>query len=392
MTRLLIKWFVKAPEEVHKPEVRQQYGKMAGLVGIFCNLLLFLAKLLIGFLSGSISITADAVNNLSDASSSVVTLLGFKLAAKPADKEHPFGHARIEYIAGLAVAVMVLVIGIELGKNSINKIMHPTPVVFTIWSFLVLGLSIGVKLWMAFFNRTIGKKIGSNTLEATYADSRNDVITTTAILIAAAIAMVSGLNLDGWMGAGVSIFILWSGIGLVKSTIDPLLGEAPDPELVAYVAEKIVKYDGVLGTHDLIVHDYGPGRQFASAHVEMSSEEDVLKSHEIIDQIERDFLEQDNIHLIIHYDPIVIGSGEIDTAREWTIQQIQTIDSRLTLHDFRMVDGPSHVNYIFDVVVPSNFTMDEKELQKEIQQRIQHGKKKITTVVTVDDSYAAIPG
>ena len=392
MTQLLVKWFVKTPEDVHKPEVRQQYGKMAGLVGIFCNLLLFVAKIVVGLVSGSISITADAVNNLSDASSSVVTLLGFKLAAKPADKEHPFGHARIEYIAGLAVAVMVLVIGIELGKNSIGKIMNPTPVTFTVWSFVILLISIAVKLWMAFFNRNIGKKIGSSTLEATYADSRNDVITTFAILVAAAIAVFTNLNLDGWMGAGVSIFILWSGVGLVKTTIDPLLGEAPDPELVKYVAEKIVTYDGVLGTHDLIVHDYGPGRQFASAHVEMSSEEDVLKSHEIIDQIERDFLEQDNIHLIIHYDPIVIGDGEVDSARQWTIEQIQTIDSRLTLHDFRMVDGPNNANYIFDVVVPPDFAMGEEELQAEIQKRIQHGRKKITTVITVDDSYAAIPG
>lgn len=391
MTQWLIKRFVKESEKTDKPTVREAYGRVAGVVGIICNLLLSLAKMITGLISGSIAITADAVNNLSDASSSVITLIGFKLSSKPADKEHPFGHARFEYIAGLAVSVMVLVIGIELGRSSIGKIIAPTKVDFSGWSFLVLGLSIGVKLWMAAFNQKIGKAINSTALEATAVDSRNDAITTVALLVAATIAYFTGIDLDGWMGVAVAAFILWSGISLVKETIDPLLGEAPDPVLVKYIDEKISSYEGVLGTHDLIVHDYGPSRRFASAHVEMSSAEDVLLSHDTIDNIERDFLEQDNIHLIIHYDPVVTGDKEIDSAHSWTLQQVKTIDERLTIHDFRMVEGPTHDNYIFDVVVPEDFAMPHEELQEKIQKVIQRGTKTIDTIVTIDDSYASIP-
>ncbi|MDL2323988.1 cation diffusion facilitator family transporter [Ruminococcaceae bacterium OttesenSCG-928-A16] len=391
MTQWLTRHFVKDYNNAEDPAVRTSYGKMAGWVGIFCNLLLFGGKIAVGLLSGSIAITADAVNNLSDASSSIVTLLGFKLAAKPADNEHPFGHARIEYIAGLAVAVMVLVIGIELGKSSLDKIINPTPVSFTVWSYGVLVFSILLKAWMAVFNRSIGKKIDSTTLEATFADSRNDVIATGVVLVAAVFAGVTGINIDGWMGLAVAAFILYSGIGLVKDTLNPLLGEAPSPELVKYVDDKISGYPGVLGTHDLIVHDYGPGRQFASAHVEMSSKQDVLVAHDIIDNIEQDFLDEDNIHLIIHYDPIVTGDAQMDDARNWVIKKITEIDPSLTMHDLRLVDGPTHTNYVFDVVVPADFAIDDEELKEKIQQKMQRGKKPIYTVVTIDKSYAAIP-
>lgn len=391
MTQWLVRHFVKNYQEIEKPEVRTEYGKMAGWVGIFCNLVLFAGKLAAGLVSGSIAIAADAINNLSDASSSIVTLLGFKLAAKPADKEHPFGHARIEYITGLAVAVMVLVIGIELGRTSIGKIIDPTPVNFTIWSYAVLVFSIVLKTWMAIFNRKIGRKINSTTLEATYADSRNDVITTSVVLFAALVAGFTGLNLDGWMGLCVAVFILISGIGLVRDTLNPLLGEAPDPEMVKYVGDKIAGYESVLGTHDLIVHDYGPGRRFASAHVEMSSQQDVILAHDIIDNIEQDFLEQDNIHLIIHYDPIVTGDAQTDNARAWVKKRVAEIDPRLTIHDLRLVDGPTHTNYVFDVLVPAEFSMSDTELKEVIQKKIQHGDKPIYTVVTVDKSYAAIP-
>lgn len=391
MTTWLVRHFVKNYKEIENPAVRSGYGRMAGWVGIVCNLLLFLGKMSVGLLSGSIAITADAINNLSDASSSIVTLIGFKMAAKPADKEHPFGHARIEYIAGLAVAVMVLVVGIELGKSSFDKILNPTPVQYSIWSYLVLLVSIALKTWMAFFNRNIGKKIDSTTLQATFADSRNDVVTTSVVLVAAVFAQATGLIVDGWLGLAVAAFIVYSGVGLVRETLSPLLGEAPDPELVKYIGDKISSYNGVLGTHDLILHDYGPGRQFASAHVEMSSEQDVLISHDIIDNIERDFLEEDNIHLIIHYDPIATGDAQVESARARVLKTVHTIDSRITVHDLRLVDGPSHVNYVFDVVVPPDFSLSEDELKEEIQAKIQTGRKTIFTVVTVDQSYAAIP-
>ena len=262
--------------------MRTAYGNLAGAVGIACNALLCAAKLLVGTLFGSISVTADAVNNLSDASSSIITLVGFKLSAKPADKEHPYGHARIEYLAGLAVSVLIIVIGFELARTSLDKILHPTPVAFSWLTVAVLVGSIGVKLWMAVFNRAIGRRIGSSTLQATATDSRNDVISTAAVLAALALGQATHLVLDGWMGLAVALFILYSGIGLIKETVDPLLGEAPSEELTQYIARKVLSYEGVLGTHDLMVHDYGPGRCFASVHVEMAAEKDVLESHDII--------------------------------------------------------------------------------------------------------------
>lgn len=390
MTQWLVRFFVKDYEDIKNPKVHTAYGQLAGWVGIVCNLLLASAKLLASMLSGSLAIVADAVNNFSDAASSVITLVGFKLAAKPADKEHPFGHARFEYIAGLAVAILVLVIGVELGRGSIEKIISPTPVEFSPVTFIVLVLSICIKLWMAVFNRSLGKRIGSSTLQATFADSRNDVISTTAVLAAAIVAHFTGLNLDGWMGLGVALFILFSGVGLVKDTLDPLLGAAPSPELVQHVADKINSYKGVLGTHDLMVHDYGPGRRFASAHVEMSTKMDVLLSHDIIDNIERDFLEQDGIHLVLHFDPIVTGEAAVSDARAWVAQQVKTIDECLTIHDLRLVEGPSHTNYVFDVVVPPGFEMAEEELLKRIEAAVQKGDKPIHTVVTVDQSYAPV--
>ena len=276
MTDFLVKRFIKNSTDVNDPAVRTAYGNLAGAVGIFCNVLLCAAKLAVGTLFGSISITADAVNNHSDASSSVITLVGFRLSAKPADDEHPYGHARI---------------GVELARSSIGKILSPTAVEFSLVTVAVLLLSIGVKLWMAAFNKKVGRRIGSATLEATAMDSRNDVISTAAVLAASVVSGLTGLELDGWMGLGVALFILWSGVGILKETVDPLLGEAPSEELTDYIGKKVMSYDGVLGTHDLMVHDYGPGRRFASVHVEMAAENDVMQSHDIIDNIERDFQE-----------------------------------------------------------------------------------------------------
>lgn len=354
MTDFLVKRFIKNSTDVNDPAVRTAYGNLAGAVGIFCNVLLCAAKLAVGTLFGSISITADAVNNLSDASSSVITLVGFRLSAKPADDEHPYGHARIEYLAGLAVSVMILVIGVELARSSIGKILSPTAVEFSLVTVAVLLLSIGVKLWMAAFNKKVGRRIGSAALEATAMDSRNDVISTAAVLAASVVSGLTGLELDGWMGLGVALFILWSGVGILKETVDPLLGEAPSEELTDYIGKKVMSYDGVLGTHDLMVHDYGPGRRFASVHVEMAAENDVMQSHDIIDNIERDFQENDHISLIIHYDPILTGDDAVGTARELMTQdEIAVMDGGKCILQLRGVrpffsdkyDITQHPNY-----------------------------------------------
>ncbi|MEG1446404.1 MAG: cation diffusion facilitator family transporter [Ruthenibacterium sp.] len=390
MTDFLIHRFVKNKDDTHSSVVRTAYGNLAGVVGVVCNLFLCAAKLAIGTLSGSISIAADAINNLSDASSSIITLVGFKLSARPADEEHPYGHARIEYLSGLAVAVMILVIGFELAHTSIDKIIAPTPVEFSAMMVFVLLLSIGVKLWMTAFNRKIGLRIGSTTIEATAMDSRNDVIATTAVLAAAVISMLSGWNLDGWMGLAVALFILYSGVGIIKDTLNPLLGAAPDQKLVQSIAKKILSYPGVLGTHDLMVHDYGPGARFGSVHVEMAAEESALKSHDIIDNIERDFLENDHFHLVIHYDPIVTGDEALGTKREWVKQLVQRISPQLSMHDFRMVTGESHTNLIFDVVMPAGFVLSEEELKHRIQKQVRQEDSMCYAVVTVDTGYAGI--
>ena len=394
MTDFLVKHFIKNSGDVHDPAVRAAYGKLAGIVGIVCNLFLCAAKITAGVLSGSVSITADAVKNLSDASSSIITLVGFRLSAKPADEEHPYGHARIEYLAGLAVSVMILVIGVELARSGIGRILHPTPVTFSAVSAAVLLLSVGVKLWMAAFNRGLGKRIGSVALEATAMDSRNDVISTAAVLAACVIAHFTHWTLDGWMGLAVACFILWSGIGILKDTLNPLLGEAPDEALTAYIGKKVMSYEGVLGTHDLMVHDYGPGRRFASVRVEMAAEEDVMRSHEIIDNIERDFLQNDHISLVIHFDPIRTGDEAVGTHREWVRGLVQSISPELTIHDFRIVEGKTHTNLIFDTVAPHGFALSDAELRSRIQQLVTQGLDdgmRYYAVVTIDHSYAPIP-
>lgn len=391
MTRLLIRLFVKDYEQVQDAKVRTAYGKMAGWVGICCNVLLFISKFLIGMLSGSVSISADAINNLSDASSNIISLLGFKMGSKPADQDHPYGHARYEYLSGLFVSVLIIVIGIELLRSSIQKVRNPEPVEFSWIMMAVLAGSILVKLWMAVFNRYMGREIHSETLIATAADSRNDVISTSAVLAASIISHYTSLELDGWMGILVAGFILYSGIGLIKDTLDPLLGKAPDPVLVERIQKKIMTYEGVLGTHDLMVHDYGPGRLFASVHVEMAAEEDVLKCHDIIDNIEKDFLEQDNLNMVIHFDPIVTSDEAVGDLRKWLSRQVKLIDERLTVHDLRVVPGVSHTNMIFDCVVPHEFELSDKEVRQRIQEMVSKEYAGYQCVVTVDKSFAALP-
>lgn len=390
MTKWLVKTFIRDYAHVQTPAVRTAYGKLSSTVGILCNLLLFLGKILVGTLSSSVSITADAVNNLSDASSSIISLLGFKMGSKPADREHPYGHARYEYLSGLMVALLILVIGVELFQSSLDKILHPSPVAFSWVSVVVLAVSILVKLWMALFNRSMGRAISSQTLEATAADSRNDVISTTAVLAAALLSHFTSWELDGWMGLAVALFILYSGFGLVKDTLDPLLGKAPDPELVQGIQKKILSYPGVLGTHDLMIHDYGPGRQFGSVHVEMAAEEDVLASHDVIDNIERDFLEQEHLNLIVHLDPIVTADSSVSELRSWISQQVRTIHPDLTIHDLRIVPGPTHTNVIFDCVVPYGVGSNE-EIKEQISSLVRQQYPTYYCVITIDNSYAALP-
>ena len=385
MTKLLIRLFVKNSEDTENLQVRGKYGTMAGIVGILCNLVLFLGKLVIGTISGSVSIRADAVNNLSDASSNIVTLVAFQLARKPEDAEHPYGHARIEYLSGLAVAAMILLIGVELAKESFHKILSPEPVSFS-WALVaVLGMSIAVKLWLAVFNRTLGKKIKSTSLMATAADSRNDVITTGAVLLAAVTARLTGLELDGYVGLLVAGFILWSGIGIAKDTISPLLGAPADPELVHLIRHEIEHFDPrILGVHDLMVHDYGPGQTFASIHVEVDRREDVLEMHEMIDRAERMMLEQHRIHLTIHYDPIVTDDAALQRMQKKVEEALRAIQPGLSLHDFRMVAGEKSTNLIFDVVLPDALRGKEQEIQSALEKAIQEPGMEYRTVITFD--------
>lgn len=385
MTELLIRIFIPNRDKVGDPMVRGRYGTMAGLVGIVCNLLLFFGKVTIGVLSRSVSITADAVNNLADASSSIMTLIGFRLARKPADLEHPFGHARFEYISGLGVAALILVIGAQMLKTSISKILHPESVAFSGALVAVLILSIIIKLWMVLFNRNIGKRISSATLTATAADSRNDVISTAAVLLSAIIAHLTGLKLDGYIGLLVALFILYSGIQIGKETIRPLLGSPADPELVKLIRDKTLGFHPcILGIHDLMVHDYGPGQCFASLHAEINYKEDVMVAHEIIDSIERMFWENHYIQLVIHYDPVATDDVELNEMRNIMLKSLAEIDERLSAHDFRMVRGQEHSNFIFDVVLPYDLAGKQSELRYILNQRAQEVNQKYNLVITFD--------
>ena len=387
MTNWLLRTFVPGSDHPEAPKVRALVGRMAGIVGIFCNCLLFAGKLAVGLLTHSVSITADAMNNLSDTTSSVVTMLGFQLAERPADADHPFGHARYEYLSGLAVAALILIIGVELGKSSIEKILSPAPVEFTAVTALVLLASIGVKLWMSRFNAKLGEKIHSATLAATAADSRNDVITTAAVLLAALVEHFTYFQADGFMGLAVSAFILYSGVGLAKDTISPLLGENADPELREKIVDYIRANPKVLGFHDLMVHDYGPGQRFASIHVEMDSKEDPMECHEIIDNLERECLRSHGVHLVIHYDPVVTNDPELDRMHVRVEQILHTVDIRLGVHDFRMVPGKEHTNLIFDVVLPSDLRGQEEKIQEILEQELnREGGVKYYPIITYDQS------
>lgn len=392
MTQLLIRLFIRHPENAKDSATRTAYGNLAGCVGMACNLLLCLGKLAAGTLFGSIAIMADALNNLSDASSNVVSLIGFKLASKAPDAEHPYGHARYEYLAGLVVSVTILAIGFSLLKESAVKVLHPTAVAFSWLSVGVLAVSILVKLWMSRFNRTVGGIIHSETLMATAADSRNDVLTTGAVLLSTVVCSLTGwARLDGIMGVAVACFILWSGWGLVMDTLSPLLGQSPSPDLVEHIEQTVMSYPGVLGVHDLMVHDYGPGHQFASLHIEFPAETDPLKAHDVIDNIENNFLKKDNLQVTIHYDPIVTSDAEVGVLRTRLMEEVRQADPRLSIHDLRIVPGDTHTNVLFDLVFPAGYTGDKDEMLARMCQFVHEQDPKYSCVIKVEQSYATVP-
>ncbi len=387
---MLTRWIesrIPDHENVKDERVRSAYGKMASLMGIGCNALLCVGKLAAGVLSGSVAITADAVNNLSDASSSVISLLGFKLADKPADEEHPYGHGRYEYLSGLMVAVMILVIGLELLKSSVQKILSPEPINASAVTFIVLAASIAVKLWMASFNRRIGKKIGSKTLEATADDSRNDVISTSAVLLATLVAKLTGLMIDGFVGLAVAAFILVSGFSLVRETIDPMLGSVPSHEQVEAIRKKLMSYPGVLGTHDLMVHDYGPGRQFASVHVEMSAQESPIVSHDVIDSIEHDFMRDEGLHLVVHYDPVATDDPRVPVMRAFLMEEAQRIDPGVTVHDVRIVPGSKKSNLVFDCVTPYGMEVSQRQVRARLADAVTAAYPEYYCVITMEHGF-----
>lgn len=388
-TLLLKKFFIK-----HDPTTaagRESCGKLSGLVGIVCNLFLSALKLIAGILTNSVAITADATNNISDAGSSVITLVGFRLSGKPADRDHPYGHARMEYISGLVISFLILLIGSEILKTSVKKIFSPEKSEFSLIAVIILAVSIALKLWMAYFNKKLGKKLNSTALEATAQDSRNDALSTSAVLVSTIISKFTGFDLDGYMGAVVAVFILISGVMLVKETIGPLLGQAPSKEIYDTIKNKILTYENVLGVHDLMVHSYGPGCYFASAHVEMDAAIDVLICHDITDKIERDSLKENNVHLVVHLDPTVLDSEETNELKAFVANIINDFDPEITFHDFRVVYGNEHKNVLFDVVVPPAYKYKDNELSELLAQKIhEEAKEELYAVILVDHSYAGL--
>lgn len=392
MINLLVKTFVKDCGNVQDPQVRQRYGTLSGAVGIFLNLLLSAGKMIAGVLTGSIAITADAFNNLTDAGSSVVTLVGFRMAGKQADGDHPFGHGRIEYLSGLAVSVVILLVGLELAKSSVEKIIHPEPVEFSWLSAGILAAAICVKLWMSYFNRSLSRRIGSAAMAATATDSLSDAVATSAVLLSSLIGRFTGVNIDAWAGILVAIFILRAGWGAAKDTLNPLLGQSPDPELVREIERTVLAHPQVVGIHDMIIHDYGPGRSMMSLHAEVPAGADIMAVHDEIDAIERELKAKYRIDASIHMDPIVTGDETISRARQMVAGLVREVDPAMTIHDFRMTSGPRHRNLIFDVVVPYSVRQSDEAVRREIERKIRAADPNSFAVIQVDRAYTQEPG
>lgn len=385
MITCLAKFWIRESDSEEKK--RRVYGTLGAVVGIFLNICLFAGKYLAGFLSGSIAIMADAFNNLSDAGSSFISLIGFVFSGKKPDLDHPFGHGRIEYLAGLGVSFLILLMGVELAKNSVQKILHPVSVQISTLSIAVLSASILVKLYMAYYNHAIGKKIRSATMAATATDSLSDAAATTVVLLAMLFLAVTGINIDGYCGILVAVFILAAGIGAAKETVNPLLGQAPDPEFVKEIKELVMQHEEVLGIHDMAVHDYGPGRVMVSLHAEVSGDGNIYELHDLIDRIERELKEKLHCETVIHMDPIDVGNVKTVEMKEEMVKLVKAIDERLTIHDFRMVTGTTHHNMIFDVVIPADFKLSQEELKDIIQKKVWEKWPDYYVVIDVDTAY-----
>ena len=390
MIQFLVRRFVKNHEDTENPDVRTAYGILSSVVGIFCNVLLFGVKMTIGTLMRSMAVMADAFNNLSDAASSVIGFVGVKMANKPADKDHPFGHGRMEYIAALIVSFLVIEVGITFFKSSIEKIRNPEELAFSWISFIILALSVGVKLWLSVFNRVLGRRIDSKVMLATAADSMGDVITTTATLVSIIVCRFSGVNIDGVVGLIVSIVVIMSGISTARDTLEPLIGKGVDPKLCGEIKELVESYDGIVGTHDLIVHNYGPGRSMASIHAEVPRDVDIETSHEIIDRAEREVSKKLGLFLVIHMDPVEVHDARVLAIKEKLGRVLHALDDRLTFHDFRVVFGKEQINLIFDLVVPFTYNEEEElKLSQQVMALMQEVDARYQCVITMDRSFVA---
>ncbi len=388
MIRILAGFFVDNPTEYTNPRVRKVYGVLAGVVGIVLNVILAVGKFIAGILSGSISIVADAFNNLSDAGSSIISLMGFHLGEKKPDRDHPFGHGRMEYISALLVSVVILIMGFELGKSSVDKIINPKPVESSLLTVIILLAAIVVKLYMHFYNRIYGKRINSQAMKATAIDSISDVGATSVVLISIIVGKYTGLNIDGYAGLLVALFIFYAGLRSIKETMDPLLGQAPDADFVKCIKEIVDRYEEIIGVHDLIVHDYGPGRRIISLHCEVSEEGNMVELHEIIDKCERELCQELGCMATIHMDPITLNNERVDGLKNSILEEIHKYNSKITLHDFRVVDGPNQTNVIFDAVMPSDLKITEKELRDKLEGIISALPGNCVGVITIDRQFS----
>lgn len=386
MIRLLIKLFIKQDDNPNNPDTRRAYGMLCSMVGVFLNVLLFVGKYLAGVMSGSIAIMADALNNLSDAGSSLITLIGFKFAGLKADAEHPFGHGRFEYISGFIVAGAILLMGAELIKSSVAKILSPSQVDTSLLAVGILFASVCVKLYMCFYNRRIGKQIGSSAMKATAMDSLSDSVATSVVLLSMLIVKYTGFNVDGWCGVLVALFILYTGYNAAKDTLSPLLGQPPAPEFIEQIKEITLAHKEIVGIHDLVVHDYGPGRIMISLHGEVPGNGNIFELHDVIDQTEKELKQKLGCDTVIHMDPIVVDDEEISAMKRDVAELVREIGEDLTIHDFRMVEGPTHTNLIFDVVVPFNVKITDKEVCEKIEQNVQAKWSNYFVVLNVDHS------
>ena len=388
MIKWLIKKFIKNSENIQDNDVRNAYGMFGGIIGIITNIILSISKIIIGIVSGSLAISADGINNLSDAASSIVTLVGFKIASKPADEDHPYGHARVEYVAGLIVSFVILFIGVSLGKSSIEKIINPSDITFSYTLVIVLVLSILMKLWQGYVYNTLHKKIDSVALKASAKDSFNDCISTVAVLLSVIIFKLFEINLDGYFGILVSLFILKAGIEIVKDTINPLIGEKPDPVLIKNIVDDVLAFEGVLGVHDVMFHLYGANKVFTSLHAEVSAESNILESHDLIDNIEMAISEKYNIEIVIHMDPIDTFSEETKTFKKNIKEILESIDKSLKFHDLRVVYGATHTNVLFDIVVPIRFHISNSDIKKTIMDEFKNrGYENIFFIIKFDKEY-----